>query len=218
MKGLLLKDWYTARKYCRFHFGLIAFMSVLSVFVDTGMMYMMYPLLFAAVIPSYILSVDEKFEWHRYGLTLPVSRRDMVTVKYIDALVSVSVTVVFITVLWLARFIIARNGSGAGPLLRMSAVLFCGGLLFPTLMLPAMMRFGVEKGRIIMIAAIVVAMLLVGLGISLSNAAPDGMEMTYMMDLAVRAGWRVPLLVIVMLALFGVSWFLAVRMFEKREL
>ena len=210
MKGLLLKDWYVALKYCRLHFAIVIFMSVLSVFVDTGMVYLLYPMLFAGVIPVYVLSVDEKQGWNAYAQTLPVPRRALVTAKYIDVLAVLGGALLLMGVLWTIK---ARLSPDAGyEVPQMLGLLLCAGLVFPTLTLPAMLRFGVEKGRYIMMAGVAVLAAIIAGALFSSDKAPlPGGSLGV-------PGNLIPMLICGMLALFVLSWFIACKLYEKREL
>lgn len=218
MKGLLLKDWYVARKYCKLYFAVIVLMCLLSLVVDTGLWYLLYPILFSGMIPVYILSADEKWGWNGYAQCLPYMRRDIVTVKYLDALITVGATTVLMTLLWLGKFLLAGGGEGVRPLLRTMGLVFSVGLLFPMLMLPAMLRFGVEKGRFLMLAGVAVAMVVVVLVTAGAGDAPQGMQSLYAMDIVTRAGWRAPVILAVMLGALFLSWRLALRLYDKRDL
>ena len=218
MKGLLLKDWYVGKKSCRLYAVIILLMAVLSPMINAGLWMLFYPIMFAGIIPVNILSVDERCGWNGYAQCLPYERRDIVTVKYVDSLITVGLTVLVMTLAWLAKFLVVGGGMGLGALIRSMAILFCAGLLFPMLMLPAMLRFGVEKGRYIMMAGVGVAVALVVTLSGLQSGAPQGMQTKYAMDIAVRAGWRVPVLAAGTLVLFCLSWLLAVKLYERREL
>lgn len=218
MKGLLLKDWYVGKKSCRLYAAVILLMAVLSPIMDAGLWALFYPIMFAGIIPVNILSIDERCGWNGYAQCLPYERRDVVTVKYVDSLITVGLTILVMTLAWLTKFLVVGGGMGLGALVRSMAVLFCAGLLFPMLMLPAMLRFGVEKGRYIMMAGVGVAVALIVAVSGIQNNAPQGMQTMYAMDIVLRAGWRVPVMAAGMLVLFCLSWFLAVKLYEGREL
>ncbi len=170
MKALLLKDWYVAARYCRIHLGFVIGFSILSLFIDTGLLYLMYPILFAGMIPVYILSIDEKMGWTRYVQTLPYDRSTIVGEKYVVALISLLSALLLMIILWCVR--IALLGGSIGSLLRTLGMISCVGLLFPALTLPFMLRFGVEKGRFVTMG--VAALLAMGVvGYTIVTADPD---------------------------------------------
>ncbi len=218
MKGLLLTDWYVARKNCKLYIGIIVLMSLLSLVVDAGLWYLFYPILFAGMIPVYILSIEEKYKWNCFAVVLPWSRQEIVTVKYIDALITVGGTGLLMTLLWTGKFILLGGGMGMGPLVKTMMLVTGAGLMFPLVLLPLMLRYGVEKGRYIMIAGIALAMIVVVFVATGSGGAPEGMENFYTMDVASRTGWLAPLFLCGAAVLFVLSWLLAVKLYGNREL
>lgn len=54
MKGLLLKDFYMARKYCRAYVVIAVVFSLLAVWGNTSFL-LAYPVLLASVIPVIII-------------------------------------------------------------------------------------------------------------------------------------------------------------------
>lgn len=59
MKGLLLKDFYMAMKYCRAYVVIAVVFSLLSIWGNTSFL-LAYPVLLASVIPVNLISHDEK--------------------------------------------------------------------------------------------------------------------------------------------------------------
>lgn len=210
MKGLLRKDWYIAAKNCRLQFGVIALMIVISVFIDSGMAYLFYPVLFAGILPVSVLAAEEKSGWQRYADTLPVSRGMIVTEKYIAALVAVGGTVALMGLVWSARTLLTGDRDWYG-LLRILAQLCCFGIVYPAVTLPPMFRFGAEKGRVVtMVIGVIAAIGIVMLEIKASEIGQP--------DLAGAMGWHVPALALIAAALLLASWGLAVNFYKTREL
>ena len=95
MKGLFYKE---AR--CLWHFGktyllmLVIFLG-LALYQSTdssgGAVWMLYPIFFAGALPASLIGDDEKSGWLTYCDTLPVTRRQIVTVKYITCLVTAAI-------------------------------------------------------------------------------------------------------------------------------
>lgn len=206
MKGLLLKDLYLTLKYCRLQLGVIVIMTLVSFFADTGMAFLAYPALFAGMIPIYLLSADEKDGWGEFAQTLPVTKRAMVTEKYVVTLVSVFAAAAFMALLWLGRLVVT-----GGELARFgSALMLVGaiGLLYPAVVLPLIFRFGVEKGRFVAAAAAgVAALAFVFLGVWEGETS-----------ISTRPNEVSPWLIMAVAALFALSWLIAVRLYEGREL
>ncbi len=86
MKGLLLKDFYQLTKYCRAYLA-VALVFAAAAAVNNNMFFLVYPMIMVSVIPINLISYDEKSKWNLYAGALPYSRRQLVSVKYVIALV-----------------------------------------------------------------------------------------------------------------------------------
>ena len=86
MKGLLLKDFYMARKYCRAYVVIAVVFSLLAVWGNTSFL-LAYPVLLASVIPVNLISYDEKSKWSSFSGVFPYSKQQLVSVKYLMALI-----------------------------------------------------------------------------------------------------------------------------------
>ena len=88
MKGLLVKDLLVLRKYARtmvvFILVYIVVFSMLdSVDVISGMVTLVLAMMSVATF-----SYDELAKWDRFGLTMPVSRKQVVASRYLVCLLS----------------------------------------------------------------------------------------------------------------------------------
>lgn len=210
MKGLLLKEYYTGTRYCRVHMAAILLFVVVSAFSNSSSFFMGYAMIFSGIIPVYLLSYDEKSRWNTFVEAFPYTRRDIVTVKYVAALAVLGATAVLLLLAQGVRAAVMRDvdmASGLGSLL----VFLCAGLVIPSVMLPVTFWFGVEKGRVVTILFIMVFGGALGaLGAMALDTTPA--EITAYFGTA--AAFSVPAAAL----LFWLSWRLAIRLYEKREL
>ena len=100
-------------------------------------------------------------------------------------------------------FRMVQNGqtdiAGAGTLLAVTAA---AGMVSPSLVLPAVFKFGAEKGRIVYYAAIIVSCGILGF----AGAAEKK-------PLPPQISWFILLSIV----LFACSWLLSVHVYQKRE-
>lgn len=146
MKGLFYKE---AR--CLWHFGktyllmLVIFLG-LALYQSTdssgGAVWMLYPIFFAGALPASLIGDDEKSGWLTYCDTLPVTRRQIVTVKYITCLV----TAAAVCLLAVPVVLLRHDTVAAMPFLAMMAPV---GLIVPSVMLPTTYKLGATKGRVV---------------------------------------------------------------------
>ena len=83
MKALLLKDIKVLAGNMKLYFILILLYILLGGFVPDLGIFQLYPILLFSLFPVTALSYDERCHWTRFGITLPVSRSELVLSKYI---------------------------------------------------------------------------------------------------------------------------------------
>ncbi len=160
MKALLLKDFYVLRRLTRMYVIMLLIYSVIAVFVQNfGFLSGVNCSLFT-IMPLTTLNFDASSHWNGYAAACPVSRKTIALEKYLLAFI-----------LW---------GIGMGITLLMGAVFrfinqdivswdeILSTLWGQTLMLfldnaiaiPAIYKFGPEKGKYIMMAGLIIPLLL----------------------------------------------------------
>lgn len=207
MKGLLLKDLYMAVKYCRLYaFFTVGFLIVFSIDRES-FFFLFYPCLLAGIVPVTLLGYDERSKWHAYSCALPCSRDMAVSVKYIIGLLFqlAVIVLVLVTQAVLAAF---SDGMTATDIFLPAAMLVVLSLGSSALTLPFMFRFGVEKGRV---AYYVMIGVLCG-GTAAVTSVSKGAN-----QFAASAG-HLPLFMAAAAILYGISWYISILFYRKREL
>ena len=67
MKGLLLKDWYMMKQYCRTYPVIAVAFMALSLVDSDNLFFVFYPCLLCGMIPVTLLGYDERSGWVQYG-------------------------------------------------------------------------------------------------------------------------------------------------------
>lgn len=96
MKGLLLKDWYMMKKYCRSYFLIAAVFIAVSLFGNDNLFFIFYPCLLCGMIPVNLLGYDERSRWMQYSGTMPYTKAQIVSAKYLIGLLA-QVTMLIVT-------------------------------------------------------------------------------------------------------------------------
>lgn len=210
MKGLLLKDLYMAARYCRFYVAISLVFAVASIW-GNNIFFMIYPVLMTTVIPVNLISYDEKSKWSVYAGTFPYSREELVSIKYVMTLIFLGIGVLMIVAAQAVKMVI--YGALDWKLLGLfTAVLPFVGLTGPCIMLPAIFKFGVEKGRGIFYAVIIVVCALYG------AVGAIGADSNIMVFLLTTGIWIVPAFFAAGLLLLWGSWRLSIKFYENRGL
>ena len=201
MIGLLKKDLYMTWAYCRIFLLMIAVFLVVGAVDNDNSFFVIYPMIIGMILPVSLVSYDERFKWHLSCDAMPVSRAKYVSAKYVLTLTSV--LVVFLLTLLIQGIRLFPQGRLAA-LWDLAGMLLPMGLLGPALLLPVIFRLGVEKGRIFYFVLV---------GIVCAAGVMLGGELGSLPDLSN------PLLPgAASVLLFAASWFLAVKLYQKREL
>lgn len=206
MKGLLLKDFYLITKYCRAFLIVIVLFAILSAF-NNDMFMLYYPCIIVGMMPMTLQTYDEREKWCSYSLTMPYTRAQMVSAKYLIGLIFNIVFVIFISIAQLFRFSHEMNEL-FNIILSISAV----SLLSPAVTLPFIFKFGTEKGRIMYYIVIGISCALVGI-VGSKNTITSISSMPVANDFPIM-----PVLAIAAVILYAVSWLLSIKFYQKREI
>lgn len=202
MKALLLKDFYMITKYCRNILLLVLIFFIAGILSFDNAFLIIYPLVVVGMIPITLISYDEKFQWDRYSVTFPWSRKQLVTERYL-------LTAIILGITWLLSLLsvtIHAVTSNDWDAFSYMPVLISLGLFSPTLVLPFVFKLGTERARMIYyfyIGLLVAIMVVSTMALSFSNFLIH---------------FPPVLAVTVSVLLFLGSWQLSIRFYQKREL
>ena len=108
-----------------------------------------------AMMPVYALGYDERCRWERYALAMPVRKSDLFWSRFLLGVIAVA--------LGAAVQVLVALLAGRGDLLSSLAVTAPAAILYLLIVLPLMMKLGVEKGRFLLLLLTAAFMLLSGL-------------------------------------------------------
>ena len=203
MKALLLKDWYMLIKYGKMLLIVLGIFIVGSAFATDTVFLLTYPVLLASVFSTSLISYDEKFGWLRYAETMPIPRRLVVSEKYVITLLLSGAALGLSLLVRIPAIVLGKlDPSAFGGL---AVLMAAASFVAPSLILPIMFKFGIEKGRI-------AYFIIIGCILALSVMLPDAAGPAALSgDLSLAA---LPLAI----AIFAVSWLLSIKFYQKREL
>lgn len=208
MSGLLLKEFYMARKYCRMHLVLtVLFLGLAMLGSSENLFLLVYPSALASFIPVTLLSYDAQSKWDVYFETLPTSRAQYVSAKYLIGLILGELILALTAITQLLAMRLNGEG-GLSQLMSMLCSLQVIALVPPALCLPLIFKLGVEKGRIWFLVMIGITF---GGSAALALGGEDGgsVFLSGNFDLWMLLGAVV---------LYALSWLLSIRLYRTREL
>lgn len=207
MKGLLLKDFYLIKKYCWWLLAMVAMFVASATMAHDGYgsFFLAYSCVLTGMIPTTLLSYDEREKWSQYSATMPYSRGQLVSVKYIIGIIAVGYALLWSMILNIFSMI----DSGDFSLLSLISVatVIPGGLTISTISLPIQFKFGTEKGRMIYAVAIG---FICALYVLLSKFGFMSTILAHPLSGAA--------IILISVAAYSLSWVLSIKVYEKREI
>jgi len=153
MKGLILKDLYNLRKYGKTLLLISAFYIMLSFMMESESMFTGMIVIMFAITSVTSFAYDSQSGWDVYVHTLPVTRKDVVTSKYLlSYLLALTGGLLALLMGWINGLL--KNISNFTETLIAAYALFAVGIIFISILLPLVYKFGVERSRVIVLAVI----------------------------------------------------------------
>ena len=211
MSGLFTKEFIVTLKNNKYSLIIIPVFLAIGIINEQLMFMMIVPALFS-ILPLGTMTYDEISHWNLYVQALPVSKKKIVTSKYL----TVVTLAVFSAFLIGGIMLIVRNFytyTDNDTILFMIVCSLFIGMLIPCISIPINYKFGTSRGRFIYM--IIVGMICGAFpNIILSNSSP------IIKKIAELAGKPALLALIVVgsisLMMF-ISWMISVKIYEKKE-
>ena len=211
MKGLLLKDIYNLKRLGKQYVITCAGMMVWSGFMKNYSFFSMMIMLSGVMSVISSFSFDEAVHFEKYALTLPVTKKNLVQSKYVLLLVFLAGAFVIGTLgSLLMSLVLEGRVDELTEQLVSTASVACLFLLAFSIMIPAIFKLGVEKGRMLLVVIYMGIFAFVWGGIYLLK------------DLGIRISDSTVLKfsgigVTVILVLLFISYRVSVKIVEKKE-
>lgn len=208
MKGLLLKDFYMTKKYCKSYLLIAAIFIVLSLVNEDNLFFVFYPCLLCGMIPVTLLGYDERSRWMQYSGTLPYTKGQIVSCKYLIGLMA---QMAMLLVTGIAQAV-KMNIDGTFQLndyMVLMLIMLILAMLTSSISLPFIFKLGVEKGR----AAYYV---MVGVVCAGSIVAANFFKAASQME--IQRNGMMPLLGFGGIGIYALSWYLSIIFYKKREI
>lgn len=216
MKGLLIKDLSLIKMQGRF-LVIVAFLGVfMALNADNPTFVIGFMSYMGAIFTMNTISYDEFENGNAFLFALPITRKMYAMEKYVFGIIFGGIMSAFSTVLC----VIFELCSGFGNFVSIAeAALWTIPMLLVMLavVIPIQLKFGGEKGRIVTIAAIGVA---VGLGIAvvkLVNSENFDLNGLYRIVSFLESNFILPAAFLISCALLFISYRISVHIVEKKE-
>ena len=201
MKGLMKKDFLMLWRASRAFLLICVLFIAMSAISQDNIIFLFMPIMISGLLPSTLLSYDERCKWQEFSGALPVSRAQLVSAKY---LLGLGCMTLILLVTLIVHLIVRRFPPQT--LLSMLGAIYGLSLFISAVSLPMMFKFGVEKGRLWYYATLVL--------VGGASGASAGVTTDLFSEGLPSFLWLIPVLGVV---IFALSWLLAIRFYQKRE-
>ena len=196
------------KKYCRAYLLVAVVLIVTSLFAEENLFMTFYPCVLCGMIPVNLLAYDERSHWMAFSGTLPYTKAQIVSGKYLIGLLT---QLALLLAIGLVHGIhMAMDDSFA---LQDYAVLMllmlCVSTIASSVTLPFTFKLGVEKGRI----AYYVTM-----GLVMAAIATVSIIFKYQLQNMIRVELPLVVVALICVCLYALSWYLSIVFYQKREI
>ncbi len=208
MKGLLLKDWYMMKKYCRYYFFVCIGFIIISMMSSGNMFFVFYPCLLCGMIPVNLLVISERSRWTEYVGTLPYTKTQIVSAKYLMGLFTQIAMLIVICIAQGVKMGIEGTFVLKEFLLLMMLLLIMASVA-SSLTLPFVFKYGVEKGRgayYVMIGVVCAGSIIA------TTVFKEGLQNEIQLNAVL------PIACLVGIGIYVLSWYLSVVFYKKKEM
>lgn len=218
MKAMLYADWMNLRRSMKAMVIAIVVIALASIVSGNGLSFVPAMLfMLSLMVPAMLMSSDYAFGWDKLSLSLPVSRRDVVSSKFVISLLVNLVTFLLGTAYIASMDIFYGNAMAENML----GLLACEavGLALTGIDMALILRFGPDRGRYFLIGVVWVPIILLTVvkkhpAFNKLVQALGGMDSWSVGQLTAFFGG----LVIVGAIVYAVCWRIGVGIYRKREL
>jgi len=158
MKALIQKDFYVIWKQMRIFVVIILLLSIMNSAFN-----IVFLVVWCSMLPYTAMAYDERSHWNQLAAMMPYSKRDIVLSKYVLGWLCMAAA----GLLCLAARMVLGHFLESEVDVPIVLTSLCLGVISLDITLPAVMRFGVERGRMIFMVVIFGAAL--GAGVALDS-------------------------------------------------
>lgn len=221
MKGLLYNDYMSIQKVLKTVAIIVVLFGTLAIMSGNVMFAASYiEIVFVLMVPINIFYADEKNKWEQYAFTMPISKKQYVLEKYIFFLIVQLFGYILSYIIVLCAYLHNKT-SVDNDIFAMINVVSAVSMLLAILGIPILLKWGAEKGRIALIAIMIIPLILI-------KALESSHKLTgvldafgkYIVDTKIVEVFEDTyglILFIPMFILYGISYLLSLQIYKKKE-
>lgn len=203
MKGLLIKDFYTLTKQLKIFLLIIVMFSFMQ-----GSSTASFAFVYSAMLPITALAYDERSKWDKLAAMMPYSKTSLVIGKYLLGYICLAAVVILSLMIKIIFSIFSKEPIAAEIFIEPLSIV-CIAVIFLAVNLPCMFKLGVEKGRLVFFAFVVI--IVVG-GVTLRDKMTQWINL-----LQVDLVPFISVIVLIAVVINVISIALSIRIYKKKE-
>ena len=164
MKALVQKDFYVIWKQMRIFVLVLVLLSMVNSAFNT-----VFLVVWCSMLPYTAMAYDERSHWNQLAAMMTYSKRDIVLSKYVLGWLCMAAVGEFCLAVQAAAGIV----SGSAPSVPTLLASLCLGIITLDITLPAVLRFGVERGRMIFMVVIFGVAISIGILVDMVDELPS---------------------------------------------
>ncbi len=220
MTGLILKDFLVMKKTLRYYllvmavYSFLAFTGTFTYSIVSG-----FAVIMGCIAPMSVFAYDEQARWDKFAVSTPVGRKGVVKARYLFSLILLLAGGVLAVVL---STVIVRFGKVQVSVwwepLAITATVCLVGLLMNCVILPLLFKFGAEKSRAI--SLLLFGVIFGGMAFLSWLVKDRGVNLSGVGDAiaALPPAVLIAAPVVIVFALFWLSYQVSVGFYQKKEL
>ncbi len=219
MKGLLIKDVRLLASQKNFFVVVIVVALIVMITTENPSFAVGYVTFLFPMFTLSTISYDEFDNGYAFLFTLPITRKEYVFEKYIYGLLMGGISWLCVTLITMIYQMAAVPGFQAKEWLVSSACMISIMVLLLSVVIPLVMKFGGEKGRIVLMmiigAFIAVVFVLNACFDSMQMDLGEGLEQVFLL---LESGAALGIVCVVMIIILLLSIKISMRIMRKKEL
>lgn len=160
MKSLVLKDLYNISHNFKSMLFILAVLAVAIIPTSGAGGYIFACAIMCSMMIVTTFSFDDSAKWSRYAMIMPISKRELVAGKFVVLSVFCVAGSLFGLLVGTTGGIITRELSvglsDVGELLLLTLAAWVISMVFGSMSIPLVFKFGAEKGRILLVVSFLV--------------------------------------------------------------
>ena len=160
MKSLILKDLYNIGHNAKSMLFILVVLAVALIPTSGVAGYLFTCAIVCSMMIVTTFSFDDHSKWGRYAMITPISRKDLVAGKFIVAAIFCAIGSLFGLAVGSVSGLIMKKDSfdmaGIGELLFLALIAWGISLIFGSMSIPLVFKFGAEKGRVLLLVSFLI--------------------------------------------------------------